>query len=78
MKKIILFVCIERSNRSQMSQAFAKIHGGKNIEPYSAGSKPSGVVNPKVITAMKEWGYELSTHDSKSPEEVKQFAPLMQ
>jgi hypothetical protein len=47
--KKLLFVCVENSNRSQMSQAFAKILGGKQIEAYSAGSKPSGVVNPKAI-----------------------------
>lgn len=75
-KRKLLFVCIENSNRSQMSQAFAKIHGGGNIEAYSAGSKPSGVVNPKAITAMKESGYDLSTHDSKSLDEVKQYAPF--
>ena len=75
-KKKILFVCIENSNRSQMSQAFAKIHGGDNVESYSAGSKPSGVVNPKAITAMKEIGYDLSAHDSKSLKEVEQYAPF--
>ena len=76
MKKKILFVCIENSNRSQMSQAFVKIHGGENIEAYSAGSKPSGIVNPKAIAAMKELGYDLFTHDSKSLNEVKQYAPF--
>ncbi len=76
-KKIkLLFVCIENSNRSQMSQAFAKIIGGDRVEAYSAGSKPSGIVNPKAITAMREVDYDLSTHDSKSLEEVKQFAPF--
>ena len=76
MKKKILFVCIENSNRSQMSQAFAKMHGGKNIEAYSAGSKPRGLVNPKAIAAMKELGYALNKHESKSLEEVKQYAPF--
>ncbi|MBL0268376.1 MAG: arsenate reductase ArsC [Chitinophagaceae bacterium] len=76
MKKKLLFVCIENSNRSQMSQAFAKILGGENVEAYSAGSKPSGIVNPKAIAAMKELGYDLSTHDSKSLDEVKQYAPF--
>ena len=76
MKKKILFVCIENSNRSQMSQAFAFIHGGDEIEAFSAGSKPSGIVNPKAIAAMKELGYDLSKHDSKSLDEVKQFAPF--
>jgi arsenate reductase (thioredoxin) len=75
-KKKFLFVCIENSNRSQMSQAFAKIIGGEKVEAYSAGSKPSGIVNPKAIAAMKELGYDLSTHDSKSLEEVKQYAPF--
>ena len=76
MKKKILFVCIENSNRSQMSQAFAKMLGGDEVEAYSAGSKPSGIVNPKAIAAMKELGYDLSTHDSKSLDEVKAFAPF--
>lgn len=76
MKKKLLFVCIENSNRSQMSQAFAKMLGGDDIEAFSAGSRPSGIVNPKAIAAMKELGYDLGTHDSKSLDEVKQFAPF--
>lgn len=72
----LLFVCVENSNRSQMSQAFAIIHGGDKVKAYSAGSKPSGVVNPKAIAAMKELGYDLSTHDSKSLQEVEQYAPF--
>jgi protein-tyrosine-phosphatase len=58
-----------------MSQAFASIHGGDKIEAYSAGSKPSGVINPKAIAAMKELGYDLTTHHSKSLEEAKAHAP---
>ena len=76
MKKKILFVCIENSNRSQMSQAFAKMLGGDNVEAYSAGSNPRGIVNPKAIAAMKELGYDLSKHGSKSLDEVKVFAPF--
>ena len=76
MKKKLLFVCVENSNRSQMSQAFAKMLGGEKIEAYSAGSKPSGAVNPKAIAAMKELGYDLGTHDSKSLKEVEQYAPF--
>ena len=76
MKKKILFVCVENSNRSQMSQAFAKMLGGENVEAYSAGSKPSGIVNPKAIASMKELGYDLSKHESKSLQQVEQFAPF--
>ena len=74
--KKLLFVCVENANRSQMSQAFAKIICGENVEAYSAGSKPSGIVNPKAIAAMKELGYDLSQHDSKSLKEVEQYAPF--
>lgn len=66
----ILFVCVENSNRSQMAQAFAKIHGNSKVESYSAGSKPSGVINPRAIAAMKEIAYDLTTHDSKTLEEI--------
>jgi protein-tyrosine-phosphatase len=70
MKKKFLFVCIENSNRSQMAQAFAKIWGGEEVEAYSAGSRPSGKINPKAIASMSELGYDLSTHDSKSLDEI--------
>lgn len=76
MKKKILFVCIENSNRSQMSEAFARMLGGELVEAYSSGSKPSGVVNPKAVAAMAELGYDLNTHQSKSLEEVKAYAPF--
>ena len=59
-----------------MSQAFALMHGGENIEAYSAGSRPSGVINQKAIAAMAELGYDLSKHASKNLDEVKQYAPF--
>jgi protein-tyrosine-phosphatase len=76
MKKKLLFVCVENSNRSQMSEAFARILGGEDVEAYSAGSNPWGTVNPKAIAAMKELGYDLGRHKSKSLKEVEQFAPF--
>jgi protein-tyrosine-phosphatase len=64
--KSVLFVCIENSNRSQMAEAFAHMHGAGNVEAYSAGSRPSGHVNPKAVEAMRELGYDLTQHGSKS------------
>ena len=75
MKKI-LFVCIENSNRSQMAEAFAKALGRGTVQVYSAGSVPSGRVNPKAMAYMKELGYDLSSNQSKSLNEVKQFSPF--
>ncbi len=68
--KRVLFVCVENSNRSQMAEAFARMLGGNAVEAYSAGSKPSGIINPKAITAMGELGYDLSKHGSKSLDEL--------
>ena len=64
--KLILFVCVENSNRSQMAEAFARIHGSGSVEAHSAGSRPSGRVNPRAVEFMREVGYDLTTHTSKS------------
>jgi arsenate reductase len=64
--KRVVFVCVENSNRSQMAEAFARLHGGVSVEAYSSGSRPSGRVNPKAIEAMRERGYDLASHRSKA------------
>ncbi len=69
MKKV-LFLCTENSNRSQMAEAFARMHGAGVMEAYSAGSSASGVVNPRAIAAMAEKGYDLGRHRSKPPDEL--------
>lgn len=63
----LLFVCVENSCRSQMAQAFGLLAGA---EAWSAGSKPSGEVNPKAIASMAEIGYDLSKHESTSIDEI--------
>jgi len=68
--KRVLFVCVENANRSQMAEAFARMLGGAAVEAYSAGSRPSGVINPKAIAAMAELGYDLRTHASRSLDEL--------
>lgn len=65
-RRRVLFVCVENSNRSQIAEAFARIHGGDAIEALSAGSRPSGRINPKAIRFMAERGYDLASHASKS------------
>jgi len=68
--KRLLFVCVENSNRSQMAEAFARIHGGDSIEAYSAGSRPSGQINSRAVNAMSELGYDLTRHRSKSLQDI--------
>ena len=65
MKKV-LFVCGENACRSQIAEAFARIHGRGKIDAASAGSTPSGKVNPRAIALMGEIGYDMNGHVSKS------------
>jgi arsenate reductase (thioredoxin) len=64
--KRVLFVCVENSNRSQMAEAFAHMYGGTRVEAHSAGSRPSGRVNPRAVEFMMEVGYDLTRHRSKA------------
>ena len=69
-KKRVLFVCVENSNRSQMAEAFARMHGGDAVEAYSSGSKPSGRVDPRAVEFMRERGYDLTPHASKPLDQI--------
>ena len=71
--KRMVFVCVENSNRSQMAEAFARMLGGEAVEAVSGGSRPSGAVNPKAIAAMRELGYDLARHHSKSLDDLPQI-----
>jgi arsenate reductase len=63
--KRVLFVCVENSCRSQMAEGFANFLAADTIEVHSAGSQPSGVVNPKAIAAMRDAGVDIASHSSK-------------
>ncbi len=49
-----------------MAEAFAKMMNNPNITAFSAGSSPSGKINPTAIESMQSLGYNLSNHSSKS------------
>jgi arsenate reductase (thioredoxin) len=66
----LLFVCIENSCRSQMAEGFARAAGDGRISAFSAGSQPSGRVHPKAIRFMAEKGIDLSSHASKSLDDL--------
>lgn len=60
MVKKVLFVCVENSGRSQMAEAFARLHGQDKIEASSAGTMPASEVYPSVVKVMLEKGFDLS------------------
>ena len=61
----VLFVCIHNSARSQMAEAFLNDLGGDTFIAESAGLEP-GALNPIVVEAMKEIGYDISKNRAKS------------
>src|SRR5262249_18517362 len=66
----VLFVCVENSNRSQMAEAFARLHGADRVEVLSAGSRPSGRGNPRAVAFMEEVGDDLTRPTSKGLSEL--------
>ena len=66
---IVLFACVENSCRSQIAEAFAKKISPHKFDFYSAGSKPSGIINPMAIKLLKSQGVYLTDHRSKDVSE---------
>ncbi len=67
-KQRVLFLCTGNSARSQMAEAFLRIHGGDRFEAFSAGVEPKGI-NPLTIQVMQEAGVDISNRRSKGVKE---------
>lgn len=70
-KPVIVFLCVENSCRSQIAEAFGNIFDQDTYEVKSAGSFPSGKVNPTAVKLMAELGYDMSSHTSISINELQ-------
>ena len=69
----VAFICVENARRSQMAAGFAEALGKRQLEVYSAGSKPSSQIDPLVIEVMKEKGIDLS---GKWPKGLNDLPPV--
>lgn len=67
--KLVLFVCIHNSARSQMAEAFANHFSQGRCAAESAGLKP-GLLNPLAVEVMREAGIDISANKTKSVEEM--------
>ena len=65
-KKNILFLCTGNSARSILSEVITNIFYGDKFNGYSAGSQPTGKINPGVLSFCKELGYPVGKLYSKS------------
>ncbi|HEX2865876.1 MAG TPA: arsenate reductase ArsC [Ignavibacteriales bacterium] len=69
MKKRILILCTGNSCRSQMAEGFLKSFD-KDLEVFSAGTKPASKVNPFAVKVMREIGIDIS---QEHPKDVEKF-----
>ena len=61
----ILILCTGNSCRSQMAEGLLKSYD-KNLEVFSAGTKPAEKVNPYAVKAMNEIGIDISNGSSEN------------
>jgi protein-tyrosine-phosphatase len=63
--KAVLFICVENAGRSQMAEGFFRKYIPRGYSTLSAGTKPSGEINPLAIEVMKEVGIDIRNQKSK-------------
>jgi arsenate reductase len=68
----VLILCTHNSARSVLSEGMLNhlaARLGKDVKAFSAGSAPSGRLNPFALEALKNAGVDVSSYRSKSWDE---------
>jgi arsenate reductase (thioredoxin) len=74
----VLFLCTHNSARSVIAECVMNRLGAGRFRGFSAGSTPSGAINPHALDLLRQLNYDVSQLRSKSWEEFAQSgAPKM-
>lgn len=66
----VLVLCTGNSARSQIAEAFLRLHGGDRFAVYSAGTEPAAAIHPLTVQVMREKGIDLSAN---RPEHLRRY-----
>ncbi len=76
-KKIVAFVCVHNSCRSQMSEGWAEFLGNDVITVYSAGTENYHQVKPLAVQVMEEAGVNMSGHYPKLLDDIPKEVDIL-
>lgn len=77
MKKVVGFICVHNSCRSQMAEGWAKKLGAEVIDAYSAGTENYPAVKPLAVEVMEEAGVDMSAHHPKLLSDIPESLDIL-